>query len=89
VGFFIRGPDSGTLLFDSDIDKIERAIQKVIQEAREAAVIPLPSLSDFSSDEEMGELERVTLGDHGNLDNINEVTQGFQLVNPNLFVIKH
>jgi hypothetical protein len=42
----------GTLQFDSDIKKIERAIRKYIREAREAASVPLPNLSDFSSVEE-------------------------------------
>lgn len=49
----MRGSDSGTLLFNSDIDKTERDIRKAIWEARESTIVPLPSLSDFSSHEEM------------------------------------
>jgi len=44
--------DLGTLLFE--IDKIERAIQKAIREARDTTTVSLPSLSDFSSNEEDG-----------------------------------
>lgn len=74
--WFICGDDSGTLVCDSDIGKTERAIPKTTQGAREAAIVSLPSFSDFSSDEEMGEPERITLEDYGRLDKIDEVSQG-------------
>jgi hypothetical protein len=37
----------------------------------------------------MGDIERITLGDYRRLNNIDEVTQRFQPVNPILFNIKH
>jgi len=46
---------------------------KRIRGAREAATVPLPSLSDFSSDEEEQAMERITLGDYVRLDNLDEV----------------
>jgi len=61
------------LLFNFNIDKTERAIRKAIKEAAEAATVPLSSLSDYSSNKEMGEPERITLGDYRRLDNIDEV----------------
>lgn len=79
----MHGAHSGTLLFYSDIDKT------ILKAIREATIAPLPSLSDFSSDEEMGEPERITLWNYKRLDNIDEVTQGFQPVNPVHFDIKH
>nr|ABN09114.1 hypothetical protein MtrDRAFT_AC174465g24v2 [Medicago truncatula] len=82
------GADSGTFVFDSDIDKTRELFENAIPEVREAATVPLPSLSDFSSDEKMGEPEHMTLGDYGRLDNMNEVDQRFQLVNHVLFDIK-
>jgi len=48
----MRGAGTGTLLFDSNIDKTERALRKRIGEAREAANVSIPGLGDFSSDEE-------------------------------------
>jgi hypothetical protein len=93
---FIHDADLGTLLFSFkkgtllfDIDKTRIAIRKAIREARDATTVSLPSLSDFSSNEETGELERVTLGDYGRHNNIDEVSQGFQPVNLVLFDIKH
>jgi len=53
--------DSGTLLFDSDIDKTKRVVRKSIWEAREAATNPLSDLSDFSSDDDVGDMEHITL----------------------------
>jgi hypothetical protein len=69
----MRGEGSDTLLIDFDIGKTEWAIQRRIREAREAATVPLPSLSGFSSDEEDQVMERMTLGDYGRLDNLDEV----------------
>jgi len=83
------GASTGTLLFDSNIDKTERALQKRIREPREAANVPLPGLGDFSSDEEAKVMERITLGDYGRLDNLHEVAQGFQLGNHVFFDIKN
>lgn len=74
----MRGADMRTLQFDFDFDKTEIAIRKAIWEAREATTVPLPSFSDLSSNEEMGEPKRIALGDCRRLDNIDEVTQGFQ-----------
>lgn len=71
------GADSDTLLFDSDIHKTEIRIQKAIREARVlqiVAAVPLLDLSDFSYDEEMGDVERITLGDYMRLNNLDEVT---------------
>jgi len=52
-----------------------RAIQKTIREARESAVVPLPSLSDFSSsNEEMVDMEHITLGNYGRHDALMENT---------------
>jgi len=36
----------------------------------------------------MGDIERITLGDYGSLDNLDEVSQGFQSKNIVLFDIK-
>lgn len=72
---------------NSNIDKTEREIRKVIREEREAAIVPLPYLSDLSFDDEMEDVERITLGDYGRLNNIDDVAQGFQLANP-VFDIK-
>jgi len=58
-------------------------------EARESTTVPLPNLSDLSSDEEEEVMERVTLGDYGILDNLDEVAQGFQPVNPVFFNINN
>jgi len=69
--------------------KTERSIRKLIREAKEEVDVLLPSLSDFSSNEEMGEPERIPLGDYMRLDNIIEVTHGFQPANPIRFDIKH
>jgi len=44
----MSGTKLGTLLFDSEIHKSDRAIRKAIREAREATIIPLPILSVFS-----------------------------------------
>jgi len=54
-----------------------RTLRKHNREAREAATVSLPSLSDFSSDREEDIMERYTLGDYGRLDNLDEVAQGF------------
>jgi len=54
----------GTLLSDSYIDKSGGEIWRRIWEAREATIVPLPSLSDFSSDEEEQVMERITRGDY-------------------------
>lgn len=48
------GKDSSTLLFDFDFDKTERALRKAI---REAVVVAFRSLSDFTSDKELGDME--------------------------------
>lgn len=80
----------GVLLLNSlnsNIDKTEREIRKVIREESEAAIVPLPYLSDLSFDDEMEDVERITLRDYGRLDNIDDVAQGFQLANP-VFDIK-
>jgi len=37
----------------------------------------------------IGDMECITLGDYGRLNNIDEVAQGFQLVNPLHFDIKY
>ena len=58
-----------------------RTLRKHNREAREAATVSLPSLSDFSSDKEEDIMERYTLGDYRRLDNLDEVAQGFQLAN--------
>jgi len=58
-----------------------RTLRKHNREAREAATVSLPSLSDFSSDKEEDIMEHYTLGDYGRLDNLDEVAQGFQLAN--------
>jgi len=43
-------------------------------------------LESFTSfEEEMGELERITLRDYGKLDHIDKVVQGFKPVNSVLF----
>jgi len=84
---FMRGAYSSTLLFNSNINKTKRAIRK--SKRREEVVVPLPNLSDFSSNKEIGDMECITLGDYGRLDNIDEVAQGFQLVNPLHFDIKY
>lgn len=83
------GAGSGTLLFDSDWEKIEREIRKRIREAKEAANVPLPCLSDFSSDEEEEIMEWITLWDYGRLGNLDEVDQGFQLAKHVFFDIKN
>jgi len=61
------------LLFDPDIDKTEKSTQKRIREAREATIVLLPSLRDFSFDEEEQGMELITLGDYGRLDNLDKV----------------
>jgi len=80
------GANSGTLLFGSDINKTKRAIQKAI---REIAAVQLSSLSESSSDKEMGKPERITLGYYGRLETIGEVGYGFKTMNPVLFDINH
>jgi len=80
-----------TLLFGSDVDKTERWVRKAIPEVREVqipVVVPLLHLSYFWFDEEMGGVERITVGDYGRLDNFDEVAQGFKQANPILFDIK-
>lgn len=79
----------GTLLSNYDIDKSGRAIRRRIREAREAAIVPLLSLSDFSSDKDEQVMERITLGDYARLGNLDKVAQGFQPANPVFFDIKN
>lgn len=67
---------SNIFLFNSNIDKIERAILKCIREARDVqieTIVSLPELSDFSYDEEMGYVEHITHGDYGRPENLDEV----------------
>jgi len=59
------------------------------REAREAAIVPIPCLSDFLSNEEEEVMEHITLGNYGRLDNIDEVAQGFQPTNLVFFDIKN
>ena len=66
--------------------------QLAIKEAREAqiaAVVPLSDLSDFSSDDKIGDMEHITLGDDRRFNNLDEVVQRFQLENSVFFDIKN
>jgi hypothetical protein len=80
---------SNTFIFYSNIDKTERVIWRRIREAREAATLSLPSLSDFSSNKEEQVMERITLGDFGRLNKLDKVAQGFQPANTFFFEIKN
>jgi len=72
-------------------DKTERALWKAARLARERTeqqeTIPI---QDYSSEEsEMREYRRITLGYYGRLDNLDEVSLGFQPANPVVFDIKN
>jgi len=87
----MRNTKTGILYFDPDMDKTEQALRRAAQLARERTyqqeTIPI---QDYSSDEsEMGEEHRITLGNYGRLDNLNEVSLGFQPANPVVFDIKN
>jgi len=60
-----------------------------MEEATRVASIPLSNDSDFSSGvEEMVRIQRITLGDYGRLDNLEEVSLRFQTINRFTFYIK-
>ena len=76
---------TGILQFDADIGKTERVprraarLTRVRTEQQETIII-----QDYSLDE-----SEITLGDYGRLNSLNEVSLGFQKVNPVLFDIKN
>jgi len=80
----MRGADSGTLLFDSDIDKTEQQFGK---QSEKQHLFHFQVL--VSSDKEMRKPECITLGDYGRLETIDKVGYGFKPMNPVLFDIKH
>jgi len=88
---FMGNTKTCIMQFDPDIDKTERALRKAVRLAKERTVQHKTTpIQNYSSDEsEMGELSRITLGDYGWLDNLDEVSLAFQPANPVVFGIKN
>jgi len=87
----MRNTKTDILHFDRDIDKIERALRRAALLAKvrtkQQETIPIQDYSSYES--EMGEKHCITLGDYGRLDNLDEVSLGFQPANPVVFDIKN
>ena len=87
----MRNTKIGILHFDADIDKTDWALRRAARLARvrieqQERIL----IQDYSSDEsEMGDELRITLGDYERLDNLDEVSLGFQPSNPVVFDIKN
>jgi len=77
--------------FDPHIDKTERALQRAARLARvrtkqQEAII----IQDYSSDKsELGDERRITLGDYGRLDNLDELSLCLHPTNPVVFDVKN
>ena len=87
----MHNTNTGILQFDPKIDKTERALQKEARLARERTEQQeaIPTSDSSSNKSEMGEERRITLGDYWRLNNLDEVSFGFQPTNLVVFDIKN
>jgi len=79
----MRGTKTDILQFYPNMDKTERALRKAARIAREMTEQrkPIPIQDSSSEESEMGDHPLITLGIYGRLDNLEEVSLGFQPAN--------
>lgn len=79
------------MIFDSDINRTERAIRKSNWLAKDENKKDIIQIQDFSSNELEIEykVSHITRGDYKRLDNLDEVSPEFQPANPVVFDIKN